>query len=137
MQGKHLHSLLLQVFGFIRFSILDARCSILVIARGPRFAGTRPEGPYSAFCRLSSDLKIGFVWVCFHQVSNSLYFHNPLCYMYLHSVSFSIIGFVLHNCIVSRISYVVLRIAYCGFSEDTYGTSLGFAGHWEPPLIYD
>jgi len=41
--------------------------------------------------------KLGLNWVCFDQVSNWIYFHNPLYYMNLQSFDFSEIGFVLHN----------------------------------------
>ncbi len=55
---------------------------------------------------------IGFDWVCFNQVSNWIYFHNPLYYVDLHSFDFLEIGFVLHNTLI--ISYVIFRRLHFG-----------------------
>ena len=101
----------------------------------------------------TNGTKIGFDWVCFHQVSNWIYYHNSLYYMDLHSFVFSIIGFVLHNSwfvvrgswLASRVSYSISRILHSvqrdtdgeyTYGTSTYGINLGFAGHWGTPLSY-
>ncbi len=38
--------------------------------------------------------KLALNWVCFHQLSNRIYFHNPLCKRSLRHLTFFEIGFV-------------------------------------------
>ena len=62
---------------------------------------------------------MGLNWVCFHQVSNWIYFHNPLYYMILRSFDFFgnwvCFAYFAYN-FVRNLSYIciVCRILYFG-----------------------
>jgi len=52
---------------------------------GVRSKEIRGKKQESGFVAREAEGKLGLFWVCFHQVSNRLYFHNPLLLMSLSS----------------------------------------------------